>query len=220
VTPTRAHVPRTLVVNPIGAHKAAFGQKSHSLANSPVMWPGVEGLPCIVVQECTVLPPPGMPGVLQVASVSGDVRRSLELCRRGAEICDEEQAQTADAGGMPAAQVLVSIAHVNKAVGEAFRAVHFLVLEKAPSLEKILLAALLLEIKATGAWWEGQRGNRDWAPNQSASSMGFLYTLSAQERLAGFLLVRSPSCCAVSCGRSAAHLPARSLCGLSILVTG
>lgn len=39
--------------------------------------------------------------VLQVASVTGDVRRALEICRQAAQIAEREEADIVDAGGTP-----------------------------------------------------------------------------------------------------------------------
>ena len=47
-------------------------------------------------------------------------------------------------------QGVVSMAHVDLAVTEMFRAVHMQLLGNACRLEKILLAALVIETRATG----------------------------------------------------------------------
>jgi origin recognition complex subunit 1 len=93
----------------------------------------------------------------QVAAVSGDVRRALELCRKAAEIAEEQHAQQqqgqqageGDSSGQQAP--VVQMAHVDVAITEMFRAVHMQLLGACCRLEKLLLAALVLDLRATGA---------------------------------------------------------------------
>ncbi|CAL8469764.1 g9306 [Coccomyxa elongata] len=118
----------------------------------------------------------------KVAAVSGDARRALELCRKAAEIAEEEQAsagvpsavaaascdaptptQPSTPPKSPGAAVAAATAsdehrkkgevvmgHVDAAIREMFRAVHMRLLGNVCRLEKILLAALVIETRATG----------------------------------------------------------------------
>lgn len=78
-------------------------------------------------------------GVLQVAGVTGDLRRALELCRKAAEITERE-------GGAS-----VRLQQVDLAVRAMFGATHMQLLRTTCALDKLLLAGLLLETRATGA---------------------------------------------------------------------
>ena len=74
----------------------------------------------------------------QVAGVTGDLRRALELCRKAAEVAQRE--------GVPS----VRLAHIDAAVKVMFGAAHMRLLRASCPLDKVLLAALLLDTKATG----------------------------------------------------------------------
>ncbi|KAK9805893.1 hypothetical protein WJX73_002145 [Symbiochloris irregularis] len=74
----------------------------------------------------------------KVAGVTGDLRRALELCRKAAEVAQRE--------GAPS----VRLAHIDAAVRVMFGSAHMRLLRASPLLDKVLLAALLLETKATG----------------------------------------------------------------------
>ncbi|KAK9836005.1 hypothetical protein WJX81_005277 [Elliptochloris bilobata] len=102
----------------------------------------------------------------KVAAVSGDVRRVLELCRKGAEVAAEEAAATAaaspPAAGAAAAPAAgnaplgarssgcVEMRHVDAAVQEMFSAAHMQLLGRACRLDKLLLVALMLETRFSG----------------------------------------------------------------------
>ena len=137
--------------------------------------------------------------IRQVASVSGDIRRGLELCIRAVEIAEAEykcaaqmqhsnsavqmsttvgprmsdeinssflMQQTAVAprrlvhllcnrlahGGQAAlpGDLRVKVAHTSAAVEETFDSLHMRLMCMAPRLEKLVLAALLLETRFTG----------------------------------------------------------------------
>ena len=81
----------------------------------------------------------------KVAAVSGDVRRALELCRRGAEMACEA------AGGAGSTEAAgVTIRHIDAAIKEMFGASHMKLLEALPELDKIVLGFLILELRKTG----------------------------------------------------------------------
>ena len=101
----------------------------------------------------------------KVAAVSGDVRRALELCRRAAEIAAQMSAPwgslraTLGSPGRPggpappppeAGKAMVSMRDVDTAVKEMFGAVHLQVAHSCSHTECILLAAVLLETRASG----------------------------------------------------------------------
>jgi len=89
----------------------------------------------------------------KVAAVSGDVRRALELCRRGAEIaCEQCQSKTTTTAESENAmdEVKVTIKHIDGAIKEMFGASHMKLLEALPELDKIVLGFLTLELRKTG----------------------------------------------------------------------
>jgi origin recognition complex subunit 1 len=75
----------------------------------------------------------------KVASVSGDVRRALQICRRAADLC----AEAVRAGKV--SEPVVRMAHINQAVEDLFTSNHVAVLRKASVHERILLASVILE---------------------------------------------------------------------------
>ncbi len=97
--------------------------------------------------------------VAQVAAVSGDARRVLEMCRRAAGFA-EGQARAAgklpEANAAPAEQAaealkgIVKMGHVDRVVQETANQAHMRLISSAPRLEKALLACLLMETRATG----------------------------------------------------------------------
>ncbi|KAA6424992.1 MAG: origin recognition complex subunit 1-like [Trebouxia sp. A1-2] len=78
----------------------------------------------------------------KVAAVSGDVRRCLELLRRAAEITEAKTKQ--------AAASMVKMSHVDDAINEMFQATHMQMMRNCCRLEKMLLAAVLMESRARG----------------------------------------------------------------------
>lgn len=76
--------------------------------------------------------------MVQVAGVSGDVRRVLQLCRKASEACEEE-------GGHQ-----VAMRHVQAAVEQMFSAAHVQLLENCCRTDKLLLSCLMLEMRARG----------------------------------------------------------------------
>ena len=65
-------------------------------------------------------------------------------------LCSPDLASVHPTGAERGKQGVVTMAHVDLAVTEMFRAVHMQMLGNACRLEKILLAALVIETRATG----------------------------------------------------------------------
>ena len=92
----------------------------------------------------------------KVAAVSGDVRRALELCRRGAEIAAEGGGVYeggvvgGDVGGGGEAAAVVTIRNIDQAIKEMFGASHLRLIEACSHLERIVLGFLMLELRASG----------------------------------------------------------------------
>ena len=97
----------------------------------------------------------------KVAAVSGDVRRALELCRRGAEMaCDQnsklkdsssdDNTALAEKSQGEDGDVKVTIKHIDGAIKEMFGASHMKLLEALPELDKIVLGFLITELKKSG----------------------------------------------------------------------
>jgi len=70
----------------------------------------------------------------KVASVSGDARRALEICRRSTELAERENKQHSK--GIPNKNSLVSINHVNEAIKQMFSSAKINALEHASKLEQ------------------------------------------------------------------------------------
>ena len=75
----------------------------------------------------------------KVAAVSGDVRRALELCRRAVEM-------TIERGGTQQ----VGIGDVNAAVQELSFSPHIRVITSSPVHHRVMLAAIVMEMRFTG----------------------------------------------------------------------
>lgn len=78
----------------------------------------------------------------KVASISGDARRVLELCRRAAELAESR------GGDKDAAKVLMN--DIKDAQHEMFQSPHMRMLEAASRHDRIFLAALLMETRRSG----------------------------------------------------------------------
>ncbi|CAG9768029.1 unnamed protein product [Ceutorhynchus assimilis] len=75
----------------------------------------------------------------KVASVSGDARRALDICRRAAELAEEEgKDQT------------VNIMHINEALNAMITQPQVMAMRKCSRLQKLLLQAVVAEIERTG----------------------------------------------------------------------
>ncbi|NXS55985.1 ORC1 protein, partial [Brachypteracias leptosomus] len=78
----------------------------------------------------------------QVAALSGDARRCLDICRRATEICEfASQKRTSD---------IVRMAHVTEAIDEMFSSPHINAIRKASLHEQIFLKAILAEFRRAG----------------------------------------------------------------------
>ncbi|KAL2540899.1 Origin of replication complex subunit 1A [Abeliophyllum distichum] len=87
----------------------------------------------------------------KVAAVSGDARRALEICRRGAELadCRTKRSPSLSNSGVTG-KVLVGMADVETAIKEMFQAPHIQVIRSCSKLSKIFLAAMVHELYKTG----------------------------------------------------------------------
>ncbi|XP_076269049.1 origin recognition complex subunit 1 [Rhynchophorus ferrugineus] len=75
----------------------------------------------------------------KVASVSGDARRALDICRRAAEIAENENQHQQ-----------VSIAHINQALNAMITQPQVMAIRRCSRLQKLLLQAVVAEIERTG----------------------------------------------------------------------
>lgn len=108
---------------------------------------------------------------LQVAGETGDSRRVLQLLSRAVELAEKQAGE--QAGGNPAnagdcpstsaataagtsasramtVTVNVAPAHVKRAIDEMFETIHMKLLLGCSKLEKLLLVAVVLEMRAAG----------------------------------------------------------------------
>ncbi|VDM33376.1 unnamed protein product, partial [Hydatigera taeniaeformis] len=76
----------------------------------------------------------------KVAAVSGDARRTLDVCRRAAELAQLEGGQTAT----------TTIQHVNAALREMFTSLGLTALRSVSHYERLLLRAIVSEVAARG----------------------------------------------------------------------
>ncbi|PNH10447.1 Origin recognition complex subunit 1, partial [Tetrabaena socialis] len=90
-----------------------------------------------------------------VASTTGDVRRALELLRRATEITEAElaasarqQGQAQQPGGAKALINVVGSKQANFAIREMYGSVHMSLLRSAGAYQKLVLVALLVEMRA------------------------------------------------------------------------
>lgn len=79
----------------------------------------------------------------KVAAVSGDARRALDICRRATEIADDKSKQTGQC-------VSVSMAHVQKALGEMIASAKVQTIKSCSRLEQLFLQAVTAEVTRTG----------------------------------------------------------------------
>jgi origin recognition complex subunit 1 len=85
----------------------------------------------------------------KVASVSGDARRALTICRRAVEIAEAEFNLAAVAADNTD-DVNVSISHISKAIGETINSPMAQFLAALPFAHKLVLVAVLLRTKRSG----------------------------------------------------------------------
>ncbi|KAI3951250.1 hypothetical protein MKW92_009509, partial [Papaver armeniacum] len=81
----------------------------------------------------------------KVASISGDARRALEICRRAAEIADYKTKKSSSTG-----KNHVGMADVEAAIQEMFQAPHIQIIKSCSNLSKIFLVALVHELYKSG----------------------------------------------------------------------
>ncbi|KAL1524883.1 hypothetical protein AB1Y20_019762 [Prymnesium parvum] len=86
----------------------------------------------------------------KVASVTGDVRRALEICRQAAQIAEREEADIVDAGGTPEPNSVVSFGHISAAVKQLKGSVAQRALQCAPMHHQLILACFILLQASTG----------------------------------------------------------------------
>jgi origin recognition complex subunit 1 len=93
----------------------------------------------------------------KVASVTGDVRRALEVCRLATQIAEREEAaahsERANDGGKGAARQApthVTIAHIEEAHKQLRGSALLLAVQGAPPQLKLMLAAMVLLLERTG----------------------------------------------------------------------
>lgn len=79
----------------------------------------------------------------KVASVSGDARRALDICRRATEVAETDAKATGKSQ-------LVTMLHVQKAVQEMIASVKVLAIKSFSKLEQIFLQAVAAEVTRTG----------------------------------------------------------------------
>lgn len=78
----------------------------------------------------------------KVASVSGDCRRALDICRRATEIAEEKHT------GNKAVEV--NFVHINQALSEMFASPKVRAIRNCTKFEKLFLQAVASEITRTG----------------------------------------------------------------------
>ena len=79
---------------------------------------------------------------LQVAAVSGDARRALDICRRATELAQAEL--TSEGGGQ------VGMQHVDRAIQEMFCSAKVMAVRSASLHEKMFLRGVLAEFRSNG----------------------------------------------------------------------
>lgn len=77
-----------------------------------------------------------------MASVSGDCRRALDICRRATEIAEEKSTK--------AGKVEVNFGHINQALSEMFASPKVRAIKNCTKFEKLFLQAVASEITRTG----------------------------------------------------------------------
>lgn len=83
----------------------------------------------------------------KVASVSGDARRALTICRRAVELAERQYLENNDPKG-DACQILIS--HISQAIGESVNSPLAKYLNTLPFAAKLFLAALLRRTRRSG----------------------------------------------------------------------
>lgn len=78
----------------------------------------------------------------QVAALSGDARRCLDICRRATEICEH--------GAPPGSPGLVGMGHVMTALDEMFSSCYVAAVRCCSRQEQIFLRAVIAEFRRLG----------------------------------------------------------------------
>lgn len=122
----------------------------------------------------------------KVASVSGDARRALDICRRAVEISEIE----AKADASKTAKV--NISHIKKAIDETTHSPVFLYLQELPLACKVFLSAVLARVRRSG-FIENPLGDileethRICKLSQKADKLMDIFYGGGQIRMNGFL---------------------------------
>lgn len=92
----------------------------------------------------------------KVASVSGDARRALAICRRAVEIAEEEYLKNAPAADLNELEVAeqtykVQIDHISRAINETINSPVAQFLSSLPFAAKLVLRAVVLRMQRSGA---------------------------------------------------------------------
>lgn len=88
----------------------------------------------------------------KVASVSGDARRALEICRRAVEIAEEEYLDSANTEGVPEADqtYAILISHIVSAINETVNSPLSKLLATLSFASKLVLVGVLLRMRRSG----------------------------------------------------------------------
>ena len=88
----------------------------------------------------------------KVASVSGDARRALEICRRATELAERENKKDTKVKQIKASNktVLVSINHVDEAIKQMFSSAKIVALKNCTLMEQYFMRAISNIYRSTG----------------------------------------------------------------------
>eukprot|EP00798_Chlamydomonas_sp_ICE-L_P011217 gene11217-18839_t len=87
--------------------------------------------------------------VRKVASSTGDVRRVLELLRRSLDMAENDLRKLGKTATAANSKGLVTNKYVLKATVETYASIHMQFLRSCSRLEKLIMVALMLEMRAT-----------------------------------------------------------------------
>ncbi|KAI5956646.1 ORC1 [Candida margitis] len=86
----------------------------------------------------------------KVASVSGDARRALTICRRAVEIAEQQYLENTEQSGEVHSSCQVLISHISQAISESVNSPLAKYLTTLPFAAKLFLAALLRRTRRSG----------------------------------------------------------------------
>ncbi|KAK9466628.1 hypothetical protein V1512DRAFT_291326 [Lipomyces arxii] len=86
----------------------------------------------------------------KVASVTGDARRALDICRRAVELAEEEFVPDSPSGGDSVGMPRVEVKHVHRAIQESTSSPMFTFLPTLSTTSKLVLVALMKQAKVSG----------------------------------------------------------------------